>query len=83
MTRLTIFAILLPLVILLANPFLMDYITYAQSDSFTGQLNDVDQTTIKNISRLPGLIYLAEGLLLLAFYSYYARKVFLRYAKDA
>lgn len=59
----------------IANPYIMDEVYKSNSDTYTRQLKDTDQYEVKRANRIPGLIYLGEGIVLLGMFAYSIRKV--------
>ncbi len=60
-----IFICLIIIIIAIANPFLMDYITHTTSDVYVNQLKDnANPLEVKNSSKILGLVYLAEAIII-------------------
>lgn len=60
-----IFPCLAIVIIAIANPFLMDYITHITSDVYVNQLkDDANPLEVRNTSKILGLVYLVEAIVI-------------------
>lgn len=71
-----IFTLIVLAVIGVVNPYIMDAISNYNTDTYLGQLENVDQYAVRRANRIPGLVYLGETILILGMFVYSLRKAF-------